>query len=98
MKIKRWAIAMPLAALALVLGTPLVAHASFVELPSVGTIITSTTDFSSPLFIESNKFIYIGLGVTVAIAVALLIRRSLSRLVKGVTGGRRGGRGRRRRR
>jgi len=80
-----------------VLVLPLATHASFVELPDVSTIITSTTAFSSPLFLESSKFVYIGIGVTVAIAVAMLIMRSISRLVRGVTGSRRRG-GRRRRR
>jgi len=78
--------------------SPMIANAAFVELPAVETVISSTTSFASPLFLNATQFIYIAIGVTVALAVMMLIKRSISRLVRGATGSRRRGRGRRRRR
>lgn len=77
---------------------PLVAKASFVELPSVATMVASTTDWSSPLFVESNKLAYPIVGGVIAVAVIGLIVGVIIRTVKGATRGGRRGRGRRRRR
>jgi len=57
---------------------------------TANSFVASTTGWSANLFTNSAPLIYLGLGVTVAIAVAVLLRRSLGRLIRGVTrGGRR---------
>lgn len=62
----------------------------FVTIPSAADMITSSTAYSSGFFATFLELIWIPIGITIVIAVIALIRRSISRGVRGVTGGRRG--------
>lgn len=68
-----------------------------IAFPSASAVIASTTEFSAPLFLEFLSYIWFPLGIVVAVAVAVMIKRYLSRGVGKITGsgGKRGGRRRR---
>jgi len=59
------------------------------SLLGASSFVASTTGWAGGFFPNILPLIYLGLGVTIAIAVAMLVSRSVKRLVKGVTGRRR---------
>jgi len=52
---------------------------------TVQKAVASTTGWATPWFWAADDFIYLTLGVVTAIAVMLLLRKSIGRLVKGMT-------------
>jgi len=69
---------------------------SLITLPSASAVISSTSAYSGDFFTEFLPYIWLAVGILVAVVFVKYVRRVVSGGIKGVAGGRRG-RGRRRR-